>query len=259
MSIHVIVCIKSVIRSAPHGVSNRSPENSELNPFDRPALEAALQIKAAVGGTVTALSMGPAVAREALGEARAMGVDRAVLVNDRCLAGSDTLVTSRVLAAAITRLAPFEMVLFGARTADSDTGQVGAQTAALLQLPLISGVRDIEAGQFKWRISRLMDDWQEQWQVDPPAVLSIHPRAFSPRPIGLTGLAAAYEQEDDIETLSLADLEGLSANDVGLTGSPTRVAALHPVKRRRGGDMLTGESTEQVEDLMQRLAERGAI
>lgn len=256
MSVHIIVCIKSVVRSAPHGVARRSPENSELNPFDRPALEAALQIKAIAGGTVTAMSMGPEVAGEALCEARAMGADRAVLVSDRSLAGSDTLVTSRVLAAAIGQLSPYDLVLFGMRTADSDTGQVGAQTAALLQVPLISGVRATKKGPSKWEISRLMDDWQEQWQVDPPAALTIHPRAFAPRPVGLTGLAAAYEK--NIELLGLSDL-GLSEKQVGLDGSPTRVAALHPVKRRRTGELLTGETAQQVETLMQRLTERGAL
>jgi electron transfer flavoprotein beta subunit len=61
MSIHSIVCIKSVVRAAPDGSRPRTPDNSELNPFDRPALEAALRLKAVEGGTLTALSMGPAV------------------------------------------------------------------------------------------------------------------------------------------------------------------------------------------------------
>ena len=86
MSIHIIVCIKSVVKAAPKGVARRTPENSELNPFDRPALEAALQIKAQAGASVTALSMGPAVSSEALAEAMAMGVDRTVLISDRALA-----------------------------------------------------------------------------------------------------------------------------------------------------------------------------
>ncbi|MGB8718133.1 MAG: electron transfer flavoprotein subunit beta/FixA family protein, partial [Desulfobacterales bacterium] len=68
MSVDSIVCIKSVVRAAPDGVGRRTPENSELNPFDRPALEAALRIKEALGGSVTALCMGPAVSIEALAE-----------------------------------------------------------------------------------------------------------------------------------------------------------------------------------------------
>jgi len=128
MSVHIIVCIKSVVRSAPGGQAVRTPDNSELNPFDRPALEAALQIREALGGTITALSMGPQVNTEALAEAQAMGIDKGVLINDSALAGSDTLVTSRVLAAGIAKLAPYDLVMFGMRSSDSDTGQVGPQT-----------------------------------------------------------------------------------------------------------------------------------
>jgi hypothetical protein len=77
MSVHIIVCVKSVVKVAPRGVTRRTPDNSELNPFDRPALEAALRVRQSSGGTVTALSMGPDVGAEALAEAQAMGVDEA--------------------------------------------------------------------------------------------------------------------------------------------------------------------------------------
>lgn len=257
MSIHIIVCIKSVVRSAPHGVAQRTPDNSELNPFDRPALEAALQIKAASGGRLSVLSMGPPVCLEALAEARAMGADRAVLVSDKALAGSDTLVTSRVLAAAISRLAPFDLVFFGTRTADSDTGQVGPQTAALLTLPFISGAKKILAHGAQWEVERIMDDWQERWQVQRPAAMTIHPRAFPPRPVGLTGIARVFDRPD-METWRLADLD-LEPAQVGLSGSPTRVAALKAVRRGRTGEMLGGEAQEQVEALIGRLIEQGVL
>ncbi|MBT8342393.1 MAG: electron transfer flavoprotein subunit beta/FixA family protein, partial [Desulfatitalea sp.] len=157
MAFHTIVCIKSVMRAASKGAGRRTPENSELNPFDRPALEAALQLKDEQGGSVTALSMGPAVATEALVEARAMGVDRAVLLCDAALAGSDTYVTSRVLAEAARRLSPFDFLLFGTRAADSDTGQVGPQTATAMEIPFVSGVRRMIPAGERWQAERLMD------------------------------------------------------------------------------------------------------
>jgi len=73
MSVHIVVCIKSVVKEAPKGVARRTPDNSELNPFDRPALEAALQIKESEGGTITVLTMGPDVSREVLAEAHRWG------------------------------------------------------------------------------------------------------------------------------------------------------------------------------------------
>ncbi len=257
MPIHIIVCIKSVVKTAPKGVARRTPENSELNPFDRPALEAALQIKEKTGGAVTALSMGPAVSAEALAEALAMGVDRAVLISDRALAESDTLVTSRVLAAGVKKIGTFDMLLFGTRTADSDTGQVGPQTAALLALAFVGGTKKMDLQRDCWTLERTMDAWEETWQVQPPAVATVDPRAFTPRPIGLVGISRVFDRPA-IEQWSLADL-GLAAEEVGLTGSPTRVIALEKIKRDRRCTMLEGEPRKQVEALLECLARAGLV
>jgi electron transfer flavoprotein beta subunit len=257
MSIHIIVCIKSVVRSAPGGVTVRQPENSELNPFDRPAIEAALSLTEPVEGRVTALSMGPPVAGTALAEAQAMGVDRCILVSDPALAGSDTLVTARVLAAAIDSLKPFDFLFFGARTSDSDTGQVGPQTAAVLNLPFVSGVTDARAQNSHWQVERTMDDWAEQWEVQPPAAFSIHPKAFPPRPTSLIGVAEAYDRPR-LESLGLEALN-LLPEKVGLVGSPTRVASMEKIKRSRHCEIIEGEPTDQVSALMKRLGERGVL
>jgi electron transfer flavoprotein beta subunit len=257
MPIHIIVCIKSVIRAAGGEVARRLPENCEFNPFDRPALEAALSMKATLGGSVTALSMGPPVAAAALEEAQAMGADRTVLVSSPALAGSDTLVTARVLAAAISRLATFDFVFFGTRTSDSDTGQVGPQTASLLNLPFVGGVRSIKAQGRHWEIQRTLDDWEEHWEVVSPAAVSIHARAFPPRHIGLPAIAEA-DLQPVIKTFGLADL-GLTPEMVGLAGSPTRVVALQKVKHERTCEMIAAEPRKQVEVLIEQLNKRGVI
>ena len=257
MSVHIIVCIKSVVKAAPQGVAKRTPENSVLNPFDRPALEAALETREHHGGSVTVLTMGPRVSMEVLAEAQAMGVDRAVLVSDRALAESDTLVTSKVLATAVNKIGPFDLLFFGTRTADSDTGQVGPQTAALLDIAFVSSVKTITAQKEGWGIERTMDAWEENWQVTSPMAATIDPRAFAPRPVGLVGISRVYE-EPAIEQWSLTNL-GLRADEVGLMGSPTRVAALEQIVRNRKCDMLEGEPHEQAAALMARLTKMGAI
>lgn len=257
MPVHIIVCIKSVVKAAPKGVAKRTPENSELNPFDRPALEAALQLKESVGGSVTVLTMGPPVSMEVLAEAQAMGVDKAVLISDGALAESDTLVTSKVLAKAIAKLGEFDFIFFGTRTADSDTGQVGPQTAALLNLPFVSRVKEISKEDDHWDVQRIMDAWEERWQVAAPAAVTVDPRAYSPRPVGLVGISKVYGQPD-IEQWSLVDLQ-MDSQAVGLAGSPTRVAALEKIKRKRACEMLEGEPQAQVEDLIARLTNTGII
>ncbi len=258
MPFHAIVCIKSVIRQAPNGVGRRTPDNSELNPFDRPALEAALQLKQSRGGTVTALSMGPPVGIEALAEARAMGADQGILISDPSLAGSDTLVTARVLAAAIKSVGPYDIVFFGTRSSDSDTGQVGPQTATLLEVPFLGGVKQIQAEQNIWHVRRLMDDWEEQYELTLPAVLTIHPTAYAPRPIALGGIAEAYTNENDVAVRGLSDID-LTPAQVGLTGSPTRVSNLQKIKQKRASNMLEGEPKEQVEALIEYLTTKGVI
>jgi electron transfer flavoprotein beta subunit len=257
VSVHIIVCIKSVVKAAPQGVAKRTPDNSELNPFDRPALEAALEIRQRHGGSITVLTMGPPVSMEVLAEAQAMGTDRAVLVSDRALAESDTLVTSKVLATAIKKIGAFDLLFFGTRTADSDTGQVGPQTAALLDIAFLSNAKTITAREEGWEVERTMDTWEENWQVASPVAATIDPRAFAPRPVGLVGISRVYE-DPVIEQWSLIDL-GLRAEEVGLMGSPTRVAALEQIKRNRKCDMLEGEPQEQVAELMARLTKMGAI
>ena len=201
--------------------------------------------------------MGPPVARAALSEAQAMGVDRCILVSDPALAGSDTLVTARVLAVAARQLGAFDCICFGTRTSDSDTGQVGPQTAAVLDLPFVSGVKEVQVHSAHWQLKRAMDDWEEQWEARPPVAISIHPKAFKPRPVGLIGVAEAFDQPN-IDLLGLKEL-GLSQGQVGLAGSPTRVINLQKIKRSRTCELIDGEPAEQVAALVEKLNKRGVM
>ncbi|MCF8033244.1 MAG: electron transfer flavoprotein subunit beta/FixA family protein [Desulfarculaceae bacterium] len=257
MSLRIIVCIKSVLKASHLGGPQRAVGNSELNPFDRPALEAAIRLKDTMNASVIALSMGPEVSAEALDEAQAMGADEAVLVSDRALAGSDTLVTAKVLAKAVQKIGAFDFIFFGTRTADSDTGQVGPQTASLLDLPFLGGVKKMELQHGGWEVHRVVDTWEEAWQVQTPAALAMDPRAFIPRPVGLVGLSQVYDQPK-LWQWNVADL-GLTAEQVGLTGSPTRVADLKKTTHDRSCRIIEGNPLEQAEALLEMLALAGKI
>lgn len=257
MNPHFVVCIKAVVVSAPKGRIVRTADNVSLNPFDLPAIEAALQLRERVGGSVTALSMGPPAGRIVLGEALAMGVDRAVLICDPCLAGADTLATSTTLAAAVHKLAPFELVLFGARSSDSDTGQVGPQTAVALDLPLVTGVQSIEPRGAGLRVERTLDDWIETFEVEFPAALAVRPEAARPRDIALGGLARAFDRQA-VERLTAADL-GLPPEQAGEAGSPTRVLAMQPIAHERRCRFLKGTAVEIADRLMDHLMEEGLV
>ena len=257
MDRHFIVCIKAVMLKAPKGKAIRTSETCDLNPLDRPAIEMALQMRDKLGGAVTALSMGPDTCAFALNDAMAMGVDRGVLLSDPAFAGSDTLATSSVLAAAIKKLSPFDLLFFGTRTSDSDTGQVGPQTAVLLNLPLVTGAISLENTEERLQVVRRSDGFQETYGVTPPAALTVHPTSFKPRDAGLEGIGTAYDTQG-LDIWALKDLD-LSPDLVGEAGSPTRVVSLKRAQKERKCDMIEGEPEEQAEALIQQLLKLGLI
>jgi electron transfer flavoprotein beta subunit len=257
MGLNIIVCIKSVVIDAPDGKVVRVPEACELNSFDRPAIETALCLRDQTGGEVIALSMGPESAELALYEALSIGVDRAVLVTDSVLAGSDTLATSTTLGAAIKKLTPFDIVIFGARTSDSDTGQVGPQTATLLDLPLVTGVYNVEYQDPKLKVERKIDEFIEEYEISLPGVLTIHPSAVSPRDASLMGIESSFER-GTISRMNISDLD-LSSRDVGERGSPTKVISMRKVKKIRECSFIEGSIEEQADSLIRELKEAGFL
>jgi electron transfer flavoprotein beta subunit len=257
MGIHIIVCIKSIIANGLYERVVCSSDSRELNPYDRPVLEVALRIREKLSGTITALSMGPESCAFALNEAMAMGVDRSVLLCDPALAGADTLATSNALATAIRKLAPFDLVLFGTRAADSDTGQVGPQTAVLLDLPLVTGAHAVEPKDDGLMVERSADGFLDCFEVFFPAGLSIHSSAIQPRDVGLLGIEFSFE-EREVKHWNLADL-GISADHVGERGSATQVLALSRMESDGKCEFLSGSAMEQVEALINRLSTSGMI
>ena len=163
---------KTIVRE---GVEN------EINDADKNALEAALKIKDSAGGRVTALSMGPPSFEPFLKLAVARGADDAVLLSDRTFAGADTFATSRVLAAGIRKLQPFDVVYCGEASADGSTEQVPPSIAGWLGIPHVSYVSamGIEGG--KVRARREITDGHEVVEVTPPVLVSVQLGCNSPR------------------------------------------------------------------------------
>jgi electron transfer flavoprotein beta subunit len=244
MKLNIIVCVKSVVISAPEGRVVRSPEFCELNPYDRPALEIALNLREAHGEI-------------ALIETMALGVDRSILLCDSALAGSDTFATATALGAAIKKLAPFDLVLFGIRAADSDTGQVGPQTAILLNLPLVTWAYSIEPAENELFIERRADGFRERYALSFPAIVTVHHGAVQPRDVGLHGIESAFAAPK-VEYWNLKAL-GLSPEQVGEPGSPTKVISLKRVKKVRKCKFLTGSAEGQAQDLARLFVDTGLV
>ena len=107
---------------------------SEINPFDLLGLVRAVQLKTCPEDQVVAISMGPPQTREGLVQCLALGADRAVLLTDRALAGSDTLATARALSMVLAREEP-DLIICGRNSTDAETGQVGPEIAELMGIP----------------------------------------------------------------------------------------------------------------------------
>ena len=145
MGYNCVVCAKQVPDTKritgeamkEDGTVNRSALPAVFNPEDLNALEQALAIRDAHGGTVTVVTMGLPAACEVLRESLYRGADRVILLTDRRAAASDTLATSYILSCAIKKLEP-DIVLCGRQAIDGDTAQVGPQLAQKLGFPIIT-------------------------------------------------------------------------------------------------------------------------
>jgi electron transfer flavoprotein alpha subunit len=213
------------------------------NPYDLRAIALAARLKQEQGAQIVAATMGPPSAVEVLALARAAGADRCILVSDPALAGSDTLITARVLARLIERERP-DLVLMGQYSVDSETAQVPVETAELLGWPCLAAVRSFAIDP----ASRLIhatcetDDGSEAVTTTAPAVVTTAERLIAPLKIGEQALAVA--RTAPVEPLTAGDL-GLSSREVGLAASPTRVGAIRPMLVERRAQVFATGSVEE--------------
>jgi electron transfer flavoprotein beta subunit len=239
----IAVCAKYVPEAAANARIDpqtkrldRSGEGS-LNQFDVHAVEEALKLKEAEGeGEVVIVSVGPERALEAMRKALAMGADRAVLVSDDAVAGSDLVATSRVLAAALEREKP-DLVLFGQQANDSDGAVLWAAVADRLQRPLVSQVAVLTRENGKVGGKRQTEYGYDVIEAQLPAVVAVSDAINEPRYPSLKGIMGAKKKPQ--ETVSLSDL-GVDAGEAGEAGSRTEVYAL--------GDPPARGDTVKIED-----------
>lgn len=236
-----------------------------MNPYDTHALEAALQLKDRFGCRVAVLSMGPPNAEATLRKALSAGVDRAILLSDRCFGGADTLATSKVLASAIQRLndtvEPVGLVICGKQTIDGDTAQVGPGIAVRLgyqQLTLVDKVEELDLAARTLVVSRKLEGRHERVSAPLPAMLTVVREINRPRyPTVPMRLAAATAQ---VEVWNNEILK-LDTETVGLKGSPTWVSKIFSPERDKGellGDGIADPSGA-VQLLMDKLLEKDLL
>jgi len=249
---NIIVLVKPVpdpnapVRLKPDGTIDRESVPLVMNPYDKHAVEAALRIKEKYGGKVVALSMAPPHAVEVLREALAMGVDEAILLSDRRLAGSDTLATSYALSQAIRKIGSYDLVLCGMESSDGNTGHVGPEVAEFLGVPHVTYVESIiEIANDYAIVKRLIEGGYEILKVKIPAVLTITGTGYQPRIPTIRDILRARKKT--VVMWSVDDV-GIDPNKVGLHGSPTRILKIEKVVFKRRGKIFAGSDIDKVID-----------
>ncbi len=263
-TLRTIVCIKPVPDPKHRASFTFDPKTSTLvrqgmneaiNPLDKNALEAALQLRDKQGGKVIVVSMAPPGSKGVLKEALAMGTDHLVLLSDPAFAGSDTLATAHILSSGIRKLGPFDVVLCGDYTIDGGTAQVSAQIAEFLGIPNVMHIRAIEVTPGNTLIvSSAIEQGAMKIEVPTPAVLSVVKDINKPRYVTMMNILEAEEKETQV----------WGANDlalyepwVGLQGSPTQMGDFTSPEKKRKAELLKGDPKEQAEILADRLHRLG--
>ena len=265
----ILVCMKQVpagtkVDIDPEtGAMKRLSGETRTNPYDLFALEAALQIREKVGGSVTVLTMGPPQADVALREALAMGCDDAYLLSAREFGGSDTYATSQIISAAITHtgLGEDDMIFSGRQAIDGDTAQVGPQIAEKLNLPQISYAAEIKKEGSKVLVKRMLEDGYMMISTETPCLVTcINAQDMNPRYMTLNGIMDCYSKP-----LTVLDFEALKdeplieLDKIGLKGSPTNIFTSFTPPQKGVGEMLEGANKDTAATLAAKLLEKHDI
>jgi electron transfer flavoprotein beta subunit len=194
-------------------------------------------VDSAGGGEVTLISMAPGAETSGLRQALAMGADKAVLVSDPALAGSDALVTAKVLAAVLRRAMP-DLVIAATESTDGYTGTVPVQLAELLELPSVTFAKHVEIDGSSVKVQRQTEEGYDEVVCPLPAVVTVTAGVVEPRYPSFKGIMAARSKP--LEELTVADL-GLDGSAVGLEGSRQEVTSVEAAEERKAGEVVVDE------------------
>ncbi len=264
---NMVVCIKQVIdpEAPPASFKIDVATNKAvlpgvppvIDPYGEYAVEAALQIKDAKDGKITAISLGVNLLREVVKKPLSMGADQLILLEDESFADGDSWSTAYALAMAIKKLGGYDLILCGRQTVDVDTAQVGPELAEMLGLPFVAYVSKIEeiAGG-RMRAQRLIEEGHEVIESPLPAVISVVKEINVPRLPSLRGIMRAKKAA--IPVWSSAEISA-DKGMVGLSGSATKVIKVFFPQRVRRGEMLQGDLEKQADTLIEKLREAKLI
>ena len=258
----IVVCVKQVpdtkggVQFNPDGTLNRAAMLAIMNPDDKAGLEAALRLKDEYGAEVTVVTMGLPKAADVLREALAMGADKGILITDRVLGGADTWATSSTIAAGLRNL-EYDLIITGRQAIDGDTAQVGPQISEHLDIPVIPYAQDIKIDGDYVIVQRQYEDRYHVLKAKMPCLVTALSELNEPRYMTPGGVFDACDAE--ITTWGRNDLKDLDDANIGLKGSPTKIAKASDKVRKGAGEVVTLDPEEAVAYLMGKFDEKHII
>lgn len=202
----VLVCVKRVPTTG--GWITLTPDERDIDtrfsgwtvsPHEECAVEEAVRLVEAHGGSSTVLTLGPPEAEEQLRDALAVGVNEAVLLETDGT-GWGPQETASAIARAVGSLeassGPFDLLLFGYEAADTGDHQVGIRVAHGLGRPCVAGVKALEIrdGTAVVRREAPGGGW-EVLEAPMPAVVTVKEGINLPRYPSVPGRIRAKKKE----------------------------------------------------------------
>ena len=253
----IVVCVKTNPDLQMVRIKDRVAQTEavpyKIGDLEKNALEAAVALRAAGGGKITALCLaeGNRKAAEDIKVALAMGADEAVVIDDPALAEPDQAAVAAALAAAVQKIGACDLLLFGEGSSDNYSGQVGARVAELLGQPQVGYARKDEAGDGDVRCERSMDDMIETLEAPLPAAVTVVSEINEPTIPGLMQIMKAKSKP--LQVWSLADL-GLGAP------APVREIVSNLAEEQdRKHIVFEGTAAEQAEAFVDALIREGVL
>lgn len=251
---HVVVCAKQIPDPAgsyqldPDTHYLVRPEEQVLDDTDRYGVEMGLQIAQEDDGTVTLITMGPQGSMQGIRQALAMGADRAILIDDTDLKGSDALTTARALAAALAD-EEFDLVITGTESTDGYSGVLPQMLAELLGVPALTYATKVSAGDGEVTINRQTAAGYDVVTSSLPAVVSVTAGVVEPRYPTFKGIMDAKKKE----------VTNLTASELGVEPRPhQRVDSVEKAPPREAGTKIEDEGEAHLE-IIKLLEERKVI
>lgn len=260
--VHTIVLVKQVFQTADLRIDKSAKSIATqgvprvISETDKNALEEAVQIKEKHGGKITVISMGAPELREAIREALAMGADEAVLITDPLFEGSDAHVSANVLAAAITKILDYDLIICGAYSEDLFAFQVGARLAEICNLPQLTYATRVNLEGSKIVVERDLENERQIVEGKLPCLVTVVREINNPRLPTLMQIMAASKKP--MLTWNAADL-GLGENEVGYNGALNEILRSTISSGERKRIVLQGDAKEVALKLTKALQQDGVL